>query len=146
MAESQIPTETVLPSTPAPQAEVVSKMTTPEPSTTTIPQTNGVLTNGIASEHAPQPTPTSAETKPAPTSIAPSEPTLPAYAAAISDAADQDDTPLFSPSLISDETKATLPTGYTIRPLRRSDYFGGTLPKHYEIPLHYPGGKGTNPW
>ena len=124
MAESQISTETPLPTT-VPAAEVVNKMTSPNPPTTAVPQTNGILSNGVASDHTPTPTP--AETKQASTTIAPSEPTLPAYAAAISDAADQDDIPLFSPTLISDETKATLPTGYTIRPLRRSDYFGGML-------------------
>jgi hypothetical protein len=32
---------------------------------------------------------------------------------------------LFSPHLISPEVAASLPEGYTIRPLRRSDYNGG---------------------
>ncbi|EXJ62856.1 glucosamine-phosphate N-acetyltransferase [Cladophialophora yegresii CBS 114405] len=41
---------------------------------------------------------------------------------------DENDPPLFSPSLISEEVAARLPEGYTIRPLRRSDYYGGFLP------------------
>ncbi|KAL2414790.1 Glucosamine 6-phosphate N-acetyltransferase [Exophiala dermatitidis] len=40
---------------------------------------------------------------------------------------EDDDQPLFSPSLISDEVSSSLPDGYTIRPLRRSDYYGGFL-------------------
>lgn len=38
-----------------------------------------------------------------------------------------DDTALFSSSLISPEVAALLPEGYTMRPLRRSDYNRGTL-------------------
>lgn len=37
-----------------------------------------------------------------------------------------DDPPLFSPTLISSEVAAALPEGYSIRPLRRSDYYNGT--------------------
>ena len=37
-----------------------------------------------------------------------------------------DEVPLFSPSLISPEVSALLPEGYTMRPLRRSDYNRGT--------------------
>jgi glucosamine-phosphate N-acetyltransferase len=36
-----------------------------------------------------------------------------------------DDTPLFSSSLISAEVSSQLPEGYSIRPLRKSDYNGG---------------------
>lgn len=36
-----------------------------------------------------------------------------------------EDPPLFSPSLISPEVSSSLPDGYTMRPLRRSDYHGG---------------------
>lgn len=36
-----------------------------------------------------------------------------------------DETPLFSPSLISTDVTSRLPEGYSIRPLRRSDYHGG---------------------
>lgn len=35
--------------------------------------------------------------------------------------------PLFSPDLISSEVAAALPTGYTIRPLQKSDYHAGFL-------------------
>ncbi|KAI4244320.1 MAG: hypothetical protein L6R40_003046 [Gallowayella cf. fulva] len=35
--------------------------------------------------------------------------------------------PLFSPTLISSEVSSTLPSGYTIRPLQRSDYKDGML-------------------
>jgi len=38
------------------------------------------------------------------------------------------DPPLFSPSLISQEVSAILPEGYSMRPLRRSDYYGDFLP------------------
>jgi len=38
-----------------------------------------------------------------------------------------DEKPLFSPSLISPTVIAALPEGYTIRPLRRSDYHNGYL-------------------
>ncbi|EAW08859.1 glucosamine 6-phosphate N-acetyltransferase [Aspergillus clavatus NRRL 1] len=37
------------------------------------------------------------------------------------------DTPLFSPSLISPDVVAALPADYTVRPLRRSDYSRGYL-------------------
>jgi glucosamine-phosphate N-acetyltransferase len=36
-----------------------------------------------------------------------------------------EDPPLFPPSLISPEVSSSLPEGYTMRPLRRSDYHGG---------------------
>jgi hypothetical protein len=39
---------------------------------------------------------------------------------------ENDDTPLFSPSFISPEVAALLPEGYSMRPLRRSDYHKGT--------------------
>jgi len=35
------------------------------------------------------------------------------------------DPPLFSPDLISPAVQASLPEGYSMRPLRRSDYHGG---------------------
>ena len=35
------------------------------------------------------------------------------------------DPPLFSPELISPEVSSSLPDGYTMRPLRKSDYEGG---------------------
>lgn len=38
-----------------------------------------------------------------------------------------DDPPLFSPTLISPEVSSSLPDDYTMRPLRRSDYHGGTV-------------------
>jgi hypothetical protein len=38
-----------------------------------------------------------------------------------------DETPLFSPAFISAEVAAALPEGYSIRPLRRSDYHNGQL-------------------
>jgi len=44
-----------------------------------------------------------------------------------------EDPPLFSTSLISPEVSESLPEGYTIRPLRRSDYYTGrvaTAPVH----------------
>ena len=39
-----------------------------------------------------------------------------------------DENPLFSPILISAEVSAALPEGYSMRPLRRSDYYNG---KHH---------------
>jgi hypothetical protein len=36
-----------------------------------------------------------------------------------------EDPPLFPPGLISPEVSSGLPEGYTMRPLRRSDYHGG---------------------
>ena len=36
-----------------------------------------------------------------------------------------DETPLFSPILISAEVSAALPEGYSMRPLRRNDYYNG---------------------
>ena len=41
---------------------------------------------------------------------------------------EDNDPPLFSQSLISPEVAAILPEGYTIRPLRRSDFHNGKLP------------------
>lgn len=38
-----------------------------------------------------------------------------------------DDKPLFSPEFICPDVQALLPEGYTIRPLRRSDYYSGYL-------------------
>lgn len=38
-----------------------------------------------------------------------------------------DEKPLFSPTLISPDVAAALPEGYTVRPLRRSDYHNGYL-------------------
>ncbi|ETI23288.1 hypothetical protein G647_05088 [Cladophialophora carrionii CBS 160.54] len=92
------------------------------------------LTNGTHA-HAPEPT----------TSIATAVPTTPATTTSTSTSApppltdepkqngkavfsDENDPPLFSASLISEEVAARLPEGYTIRPLRRSDYYGGFLP------------------
>ena len=40
------------------------------------------------------------------------------------------DLPLFPPDLISPEVLSSLPDGYTMRPLRRSDYDGGTAASH----------------
>lgn len=37
----------------------------------------------------------------------------------------KEDTPLFSSLLISAEVTSQLPDGYSIRPLRKSDYHGG---------------------
>ncbi|RMZ78985.1 hypothetical protein DV737_g3651, partial [Chaetothyriales sp. CBS 132003] len=39
----------------------------------------------------------------------------------------EDETPLFSPTLISAEVASLLPEGYSIRPLRRTDYYHGFL-------------------
>lgn len=39
----------------------------------------------------------------------------------------QEDAPLFSASLISAEVSSQLPEGYSMRPLRRSDYHGGMV-------------------
>jgi hypothetical protein len=49
---------------------------------------------------------------------------------------DDEETPLFSPDLISPEVASLLPEGYIIRPLRRSDYHKGkssisSVPGHY---------------
>lgn len=66
-------------------------------------------------------TPTINGTRATPTAL----PT-PAPAAASEEREDyDDDPPLFSPALISDEVRRNLPEGYSIRPLRRSDYYGG---------------------
>ena len=41
-----------------------------------------------------------------------------------------DDPSLFPSSLISPEVSSSLPVGYTMRPLRRSDYYGGAVTSH----------------
>ncbi|KEF61729.1 glucosamine-phosphate N-acetyltransferase [Exophiala aquamarina CBS 119918] len=136
MADLQTRTEATLVSTSVAEPDLTRTIPTsqsqpqPQSPSPSIPQTNGFLSNGITPTPTPTSTPAEANntaTPPSTTSTS-SEPKLPAYAAAISDAADLDETPLFSPLLISDDIKATLPTGYSIRPLRRSDYFGGYLP------------------
>ncbi|EXJ80308.1 hypothetical protein A1O1_08450 [Capronia coronata CBS 617.96] len=82
-------------------------------STGTMTITNGVSHAATATETA---TPTSTP--------------VPAPAAASEERDDSNDPPLFSPALISDEVSASLPEGYTIRPLRRSDYYGGMYSQH----------------
>ena len=47
---------------------------------------------------------------------------------------EEDDTPLFSSDLISPQVTALLPEGYSMRPLRRSDYQKGTLPTPIPVP------------
>lgn len=47
--------------------------------------------------------------------------------------AEDNEVSLFSPSLISPEVAALLPDGYTMRPLRRSDYNKGNQPTHSPI-------------
>jgi hypothetical protein len=49
---------------------------------------------------------------------------------------EHDDTPLFSPSYISPEVAALLPEGYSMRPLRRSDYHKGKNPSVSYSPRH----------
>jgi len=135
MADLQTPTEAAQMSTSVAKPELTSTIPTslPQQHSPTLPQTNGFLSNGITPTPTPTSTPAEANTVTPPSTVtSSSELKLPAYAAAISDAADLDDTPLFSPLLISDDIKATLPTGYSIRPLRRSDYFGGEL--QYLVP------------
>lgn len=45
-----------------------------------------------------------------------------------------EETPLFSPSLLSPQITAALPEGYSVRPLRKSDYHHGEklLPLHIQ--------------
>jgi hypothetical protein len=42
-----------------------------------------------------------------------------------------EDPPLFPPHLISPEVTSSLPHGYTMRPLRRSDYHGGMAYRNF---------------
>ena len=41
---------------------------------------------------------------------------------------EEDETPLFSPKLISAEISSLLPEGYSVRPLQRTDYHKGSQP------------------
>ena len=41
--------------------------------------------------------------------------------------------PLFSPTLISSDVAAALPEGYSIRPLRRDDYYNGAAPRYAQV-------------
>ena len=41
--------------------------------------------------------------------------------------------PLFSPTLISSDVAAALPEGYSIRPLRRDDYYNGTAIEYTQV-------------
>ncbi|KIW27090.1 uncharacterized protein PV07_06866 [Cladophialophora immunda] len=105
----------------------------PGPTATTTATVNGVtnastdtatLTNGTTYT----PAAVSATTTPVP--VATSAPAADGLAqnGKSANLREEDDPPLFSPSLISDEVMSRLPEGYTIRPLRRSDYYGGFLP------------------
>ncbi|KAK4945150.1 Glucosamine-phosphate N-acetyltransferase-like protein [Elasticomyces elasticus] len=99
MADFQTPTEASLLSTSNPPLE--SLAAAPTPTTSTV---NGeAKTNGVA---VPTSAPASAQD---------------------STTTDADDQPLFSNSLISPEVSSSLPEGYTVRPLRRSDYKNGFL-------------------
>ncbi|KIW57268.1 hypothetical protein, variant [Exophiala xenobiotica] len=130
MADFQTPTEATLLSSSNPATEYtipVSKEAstqvslsgnTTQPAATqtaalvngeTQTSTNTTTTNGVV----PQPTPTSI-----PVSLQQST----------TNGNTDHATQLFSSSLISPEVAALLPQGYTIRPLRRSDYYGGFLP------------------
>ncbi|KAL6242713.1 Glucosamine-phosphate N-acetyltransferase-like protein [Rhinocladiella similis] len=82
------------------------------PSAKSIPSTS-TMTNGVV----PEPTPTSI-----PTSLQQQQ-QQPSKAMPSTD----EEPPLFSPSLISPVVSSLLPQGYTLRPLRRSDYYGGFL-------------------
>jgi hypothetical protein len=42
-----------------------------------------------------------------------------------------EDPPLFPPHLISPDVTSSLPHGYTMRPLRRSDYHGGRAYRNF---------------
>jgi hypothetical protein len=134
MADLQTPTEATLLSTSNPATEYTTPTpaskeastqvsrsesnTHPAATQTTAPVVNGdtkTTTNGVV---VPQPTPTSSSV---PVS-------LPQQSTTNGDANADDDTQLFSSSLISPEVSAILPEGYTLRPLRRSDYYGGMCP------------------
>ncbi|KIW71305.1 hypothetical protein PV04_03486 [Phialophora macrospora] len=119
-------------------ATTTSTATNTEPTPAPTTAVNGdkgsetaTLTNGITHAPAPAPTASIATTAPVPTPTTTSAPPPVANEAKQNGKAvfnDENDPPLFSPSLISEEVAARLPEGYTIRPLRRSDYYGGFLP------------------
>ncbi|EXJ72091.1 glucosamine-phosphate N-acetyltransferase [Cladophialophora psammophila CBS 110553] len=90
-------------------------------STNTATLTNGTTYTPAASSAIAAPLPA---TTSAPATVADG----PAKNGKLANLSDYDDPPLFSPSLISEEVVSRLPEGYTIRPLRRSDYYGGFLP------------------
>lgn len=123
MADLQTPTEATLLSTAnsaaectipvskeaGTQASLADKIANPNPTPTSLNgETSTTLTNGVA------PTPTATAT-PVPASKNDLTKTNGV----------EEDPPLFSLSLISPEVLSILPQGYTMRPLRRSDYNGG---------------------
>jgi glucosamine-phosphate N-acetyltransferase len=61
------------------------------------------------------------------TTISPPTTTAPVPKSIDTPPSDDNDTPLFPPSLISPDVLAVLPSDYTIRPLHRSDYQRGYL-------------------
>jgi hypothetical protein len=112
------------------------------PATTVAPVMNGIhggstLTNGVKSTDGPAPATVSASPLPVPVQASATaqdgKPQTNGQMAALNDV---DDPPLFSPSLISEEVVARLPEGYSIRPLQRSDYYGGKSAHRY--PINYP--------
>ncbi|EDN06641.1 glucosamine 6-phosphate N-acetyltransferase [Histoplasma capsulatum] len=84
-------------------------MTTSQPTQSSIITTK-TATNGDNTSHIPS-----------------AAPMLSPPASSHSIADDDDDAPLFCPSYISPMVQKQLPENYTIRPLRRSDYFSGYL-------------------
>lgn len=131
MTDTQIPFQGIQSVDSTPTA---GSTTTPTPTSTLSlnsmqaqEEVNNTLHNGWVSVSEPTALSTSTVPSAAPTSLPTDEPKLPTYAAAISDAVDLADAPLFSQSLISPEVQADLPNGYSIRPLRRSDYQGGMI-------------------
>ncbi|KIW17290.1 hypothetical protein PV08_04481 [Exophiala spinifera] len=141
MADVQTPTEASLfsTSTPTPeytapvskeastQASLAASTTQPAATQTTvtmngdsttpasISKSTGTMTNGVVAEPTPTTTSTSLQQQQQ-QQQQPSE-----------NVPTDEEPPLFSPSLISPVVSSLLPQGYTIRPLRRSDYYGGFL-------------------
>ncbi|KIW97031.1 uncharacterized protein Z519_02423 [Cladophialophora bantiana CBS 173.52] len=124
LIETTVPT-TNEPSEPAPAPTVTTTdaamngVTNASTNTTTL--TNGTTYTPAASSATTTPLPA---TTSAPAAVADGL----AKNGQPANLSDYDDPPLFSPSLISEEVVSRLPEGYTIRPLRRSDYYGGFLP------------------
>ncbi|KIX98077.1 uncharacterized protein Z520_06157 [Fonsecaea multimorphosa CBS 102226] len=122
MADLQTPTEATLLST--------TEYTTPaskEAATQVSLVEAPVTTTTASTETEPAPASTATTTATATVNGILTNGTTPAPAP-VGNVREEDDLPLFSPSLISEEVMSRLPEGYTIRPLRRSDYYGGFLP------------------
>ncbi|KIW75806.1 hypothetical protein Z517_10550 [Fonsecaea pedrosoi CBS 271.37] len=147
MADLQTPTEATLLST----SNSVTEGSTPisKEAATQVSLVQAPMTTNASTETEPVPTPTATVngivnriagiathtngTTPTPVPVTTSVPAPTAVDGLIqngkpANVRDEDDPPLFSQSLISEQVMSQLPEGYSIRPLRRSDYYGGFLP------------------